>query len=46
MKKKILTLIVIAALGFTSCEKEELATPSPDFQAEKLADKSDAGGWD
>ena len=46
MKKKILTLIVITLLGFSSCKKEELAQPSSNFPAQKVADKSNAGGWD
>ena len=46
MKKKVLTLMVIAALGFSSCQKDELATPSIKLSTQKVADKSNAGGWD
>ena len=44
--KKVLTLMVIAALGFSSCKKDELATPSVKLSTQKVADKSDAGTWD
>ena len=46
MKRKLLTLMVIAVLGFSSCKKDELATPSVDLSAKKVADKSDVGQWD
>ena len=46
MKKKVLTLMVIAAVCFSSCEKEEMAKPSNNFSTEKVADKKDVGSWD
>lgn len=46
MKKKILALMVIAALGFNSCKKEELASPSSKILAPKVADKKDLGNYD
>ncbi|MEJ7780195.1 MAG: hypothetical protein WKF68_11480 [Daejeonella sp.] len=45
MKKKLLTLFVIAAFALTSCKKDELATPVK-IAPEKVADKSDTGSWD
>ena len=45
MKKKVLTLIVIAVLGFSSCKKDELVTPAKP-SPEKIADKSVVGTWD
>jgi len=45
MKKKVLTLMVIAVLGFSSCKKDELVTPSK-LSTEKVADKNDVGTWD
>ncbi len=45
MKKKVLTLMVIAVLGFSSCKKDELVTPAKP-SPEKIADKSVVGTWD
>lgn len=38
--------MVIAALGFSSCKKEEMATPSAKPSAQKVADRSTPAGWD
>lgn len=46
MKKKVLTLMVIAALGFSSCKKDDLAIPSIDLSTKNVADKSVVGQWD
>ncbi len=46
MKKKVLTLVVIVAVCFTSCKKDEMAKPSNKFSNEKVADKKDIGTWD
>ncbi len=46
MKKKVLSLVVIVAVCFSSCKKDEMAKPSNKFSNEKVANKKDAAGWD
>lgn len=52
MKKKVLMLMVIAAFGYSSCKKEELAIPQIKKETFNLSDKGiscrdcGTGGWD
>ena len=46
MKKTLVTLIVLAALGFSACKKDLITKPTAKVTPEKLADKKDCGTWD
>ena len=45
MKKIIIALLVVSAIGATSCKKESEVAPAK-ASTVKVSDKSDLGVWD
>ena len=45
MKKIIIALLVVSAIGATSCKKENEVAPAKSNTV-KVSDKSDLGTWD